>query len=162
MSGHVNPKALENGEVLVRLKWEFLKARSREALFPLLCCLRDSVVHVPMNAILSEEDQKRIAGMKSGGHWQNNEEIGLKPDILKAPDGKLWFPVFSRVKEIPEHYKNHFSIIPMKAVECVRIAHTVQDVEGIVLDAFSDTVSLPFQMADIMEQLPSQLPPEEK
>ncbi len=162
MSKYINPEALRDGVVLFRLKQEFLKKQSRENLFPLLCCLRDSVVQVPMNVILGEEDQESLKKMKPGELWKSGEDIRMKPDILKAPDGKLWFPVFSQEKQIPESYKKNFSIVPMEMLHCIEMAHHTRDVEGLIVDAFSDAVSLPFQLADIIKELPSQLQPKEK
>lgn len=48
MEEYIDAKTLESGKVLLYLKHNFLENRSQETLFPLLSCLRDSQVLVPM------------------------------------------------------------------------------------------------------------------
>ena len=94
MSNYIDPKVLESGNVLRYLKLEFLEQPSKETLFPFLECMRDSIVYVPMNAILSENDQLRLKNVKVGTRWKNEDEIRMRPDILKSPDGKESIPEF--------------------------------------------------------------------
>lgn len=157
MPDHLDPKTLESGRVLLALKSMFNENRCTETLFPFLECLRDSVVYVPMNAILSEEDQKRTQNLKAGDRWSNNDEIRFTPDTLRSPDGKLWFPIFTQVEQIPEDYRKRFSIISLPALRCLSMAHAIRDVEGFVVDAFTDATVLTFALADILKAIPSKI-----
>ena len=112
-----------------------------------------------MNAILSENDQLRLKDVQVGTLWKNEDEIRMRPDILKSPDGKLWLPVFTQKEQIPEDYKSGFSIIPMHILRCIGMAHATEGVFGLVVDAFTDAASLPFEIVDIVPQLPSRLNP---
>ena len=159
MSNYIDPKVLESGNVLRYLKLEFLEQPSKETLFPFLECMRDSIVYVPMNAILSENDQLRLSNVKVGTRWKNEDEIRMRPDILKSPDGKLWFPVFTQKEQIPEDYNSGFSIMPMHILRCIGMAHATESVSGLVVDAFTEAASLPFEIVDIIPQLPSRLNP---
>ena len=47
----VDPEILKNGNVLLLLKQRFIENRSEETIIPLLCCLGDSQVIVPMNVL---------------------------------------------------------------------------------------------------------------
>ena len=153
----ITAESLANGKVLQVLKSEFLTSRSKEALLPLLSCLRDSVVHVPVNLIISERDSIQLRSCRVGDYFTNQDEIRMEPDILKSPDNKLWFPMFSQKEQIPEDYGKGFSIVPLNVPRCLAIAHMREGVEGIVLDAFSESLALPFEIADIINEIPSQL-----
>lgn len=155
MSDYIDPKTLESGRVLLALKSMFNENRCKETLLPLLACLRDSVVYVPMNARLSEEDQKCALNLKVGDVWSNNDDIRLTPDTLRSPDGKLWLPIFTQKEQIPEDYRKGFSIIPLPALRCLNMAHATDGVEGLVIDAFTEDTVLTFEIADIMKLLSS-------
>lgn len=157
MDSYVDPKTLESGAVLLHLKLQFIQRQGSETLFPLLSCLRDSVVHVPMQALLSEADQQRMVSMKLGDTWRNRDPVRMRPDILKMADGTLWFPVFSRIEQLPSAYRARFSVVAVDALQALRMAHATGGLSGLVLDPFKDPVSLPFQTADIMQSVPSHL-----
>ena len=161
MDAYVDPKTLESGSVLLHLKSQFIQRRGSETLFPLLSCLRDSVVHVPMQAVLSEADQRRMASMKLGDTWRNRDPVRMRPDILKMADGTMWFPIFSQIEQMPPAYRKRFSVVAVEALQALRMAHAAGDLSGLVLDPFRDPVSLPFQTADIMQTVPSHLKAEE-
>ena len=160
MDAYVDPKSLESGAVLLLLKSRFIKDRGSETLFPLLGCLRDSVVHVPMQAILSEADQRRMAAMKLGDTWRNRDPVRMRPDVLKMADGTVWFPIFSQIEQAPADYRRRFSVVSVEAMQALRMAHAAGGLSGLVLDPFTDPVSLPFQTADIMAEMPSSLSPD--
>ena len=153
MDAYVDPKTLESGAVLLLLKSRFIKDRGSETLFPLLGCLRDSVVHVPMQAILSEADQRRMAAMKLGDTWRNRDPVRMRPDALKMADGTVWFPIFSQIEQAPADYRRRFSVVSVEAMQALRMAHAAGGLSGLVLDPFTDPVSLPFQTADIMVEM---------
>ena len=58
----VDPEILKNGNVLLLLKQSFIENRSEETIIPLLCCLGDSQVIVPMNVTMSKGEFK--------GQWE--------------------------------------------------------------------------------------------
>ena len=82
------------------------------------------------------------------------------PDVLTDPAGGRFLPVFSQLLQLPADYAEHFTVTPMKAMDCLALAHQTEGVLGLVLDAFTEQVSMPFEIADAMEDFPSQLRPE--
>ena len=48
----------------------------------------------------------------------------------------------------------------VEAMQALRMAHAAGGLSGLVLDPFTDPVSLPFQTADIMVEMPSSLSPD--
>lgn len=69
---YMDPKYLSDGKVLNQLKKMFLESRSKEALTPLLACLRDAYVLVPQES-----------------------------DTIKQGDD-LYFPMFSTTDDVPD------------------------------------------------------------
>ena len=179
MDKYIKRSTLENGNILVGLKYRFAQEYKREDLFAVLNCLRDSTVWVPMTVMLSQRDQERVLDsvMKDGEihvepdqEWSNQDEIHMTADILQDPDGALWFPIFSQQEQMPQEYMQNFSAIPMTVLDCIRMAHGMQqenqalsDLQGIILDAFSDVnLPIPFDTADIIPEFPSRLDPNEE
>ena len=155
--GENDPEEVRN-EDLIALKALFQQEPSGRYLIPFLDCLRNSVVFVPMQAILSSRDQQRLLDRiqaegedLEGREWSNLDQIRMKPDLLKAGDGTLMLPIFSNEEELRRFYGEEFSAIPVAARECVTMAHNTEGVEGLVLDAFSPVhAALPFQAADLL------------
>ena len=56
-------------------------------------------------------------------------------------------------------YLGGFSIMPMHILRCIGMAHATESVSGLVVDAFTEAASLPFEIVDIIPQLPSRLNP---
>ena len=182
MERDIDPKVLENGKVLQGLIYMFNENRCVETLLPMLSCLRDSIICVPTNAIMTETDQERILNLlgfepgkspteeemkeanekiQRGIVFQNHDQIRMKPDILKSPDDKLWFPIFTNEEAIETEYKKQFSIINMPALEALNMAHNTENVEGLVLNAHTDGVVLTYELADLMLKMDSRLKGEE-
>ncbi|WP_295631810.1 SseB family protein, partial [uncultured Intestinimonas sp.] len=103
MEGKVSPKTLENGKVLCYLKLRFLEdIGDEQAMAALLSCLRDSNVWVPCQVRMEAEDLEQFQAAKAGEIITTQEETRLVPDILRAKDGALYFPMFSQREQIPE------------------------------------------------------------
>ncbi len=140
----IDPEELADGKVLLYLKNRFRSNTIRENVIPMLGCLRDSVVFVP----LKESPRGTLPGRRP------------QPDLLAAPDGGRFLPVFSQREQIPPDYAESFVIAPMNAMDCLSLAHAEENVLGLVLDAFTEQVILPFEIADAMEDFPSRLRPQ--
>lgn len=132
-------QALADGSLLRYLKNKFSAERSEENLFPLLACLRDSTVFVPMNVTTeSENGSKRYS-----------------PELLRSPDGSLYFPVFTQRETILDAFESNYEWMPVEAVECVKMAGAHHDVAGLVFDAFNEPLDMPMNVASIIGQMPS-------
>lgn len=157
MSEKIKASDLENGNTLVYLKLQFMKEPTQENLLPLLMCLRDSVVKVPFIAEMSEADKKRVMECKQGETFCNKDEVKLTADILQAKDDNKYFPIFSQDEQLPEDYKQKFTIIPITALDALKMAHGDKTVSGLVLDGFTFPFVVPFELADYMATLPSRI-----
>ncbi len=140
-------KELANGGVLVALKNHFSKEKNKENLIALLKCLKDSHVIVPMALDMSEKDAKRIASASEGEEIETMDEIKMQPEILEAK-GKRFFPIFSQTQQMPEEFGTSHNLMSMSTVEALDMAHQIEGLDGVVLDAFSQSVAMPFVTID--------------
>ncbi|MCQ2451629.1 MAG: SseB family protein [Oscillospiraceae bacterium] len=158
MAEYIDPASLEDGQVLLYLKHNFLENRSMDTLSPLMSCLRDSKVIVPMNRVLAGENTGLIESLGPGEELTMPGGTRLKPDILRSGE-KRFFPIFSATTVIPGDYGKKFTTIKLPMIKVIELAHTYQ-VEGLALDPFSESMVLPFEIADEIAKLESNLPPD--
>lgn len=140
-------KELENGDVLVALKSRFAEEKNQENLIALLKCMKDSKVIVPMRIEMSEEDASRIENATDGEEIETSDEIKMVPEILQAKE-KRFFPMFSQIGQIPKEFGTSHNLMSMPTSEALDMAHQIENLDGIVLDAFSKSVAMPFVTAD--------------
>lgn len=124
----------DNGiDRLLLAKKQLLEENTEVRIFALLSELRRSEVIIP----------GRIDG-----------EDSFHPDLL-ARDDILYFPIFSSEKEIPDTYKNRFSMLSMPTRRVLEFAHQIAKedlrLKGLVLDPFTELVEIDFPAADMMD-----------
>ena len=157
---------LESGELLKEAIAVFNRERNEANFFDVLGLLRDSYVWIPCNAVLSENDQRRmdkmmdglgdnlecVKGMKFIAH----DETRLIPDILQNGED-FFFPVFSSVEEMGE-YGDNFSKIEKHFLEALPLAiNNDRELAGIVVNAFSESFILDKELWDIVANMKSRL-----
>ena len=158
MPEYIDPSTLEDGQVLLYLKHSFLENKCMETLNPLMSCLRDSIVTVPMNRSKDGNNDGLLDSLGKGDELNMNG-IRFKPDILRAGEQRF-FPLFSNQKVMPADYARNFTVLRLPMVQVIKLAHSY-DVAGLALDPFSENLVLPFEVADAIAELPSNLPPQE-
>ena len=151
----VTDEMLADGRVLLHFKREYFKEQTDDNLIAVLICLRDCTLYVPLDMRMSNKDEEKFKTVKKGDIISCEDEVHLSPDIFKTEDGIKFFPVFSNPEQMPEDYRKCFSVMPFKIFECLDMAHKVDGVAGIVLDAMSEPLPLPFSIADVISELPS-------
>ena len=135
----VDPSVLEDGSLLLQMKERWLADSTDENFYGVLGCLRDSLVVVPVS---------------------ESEEGKVRPDILQGSDGEYYFAVFSRKEQIPPEYASQVRCLRLPILRCLKLAHEAEGVAGLVLDAFTGPMLLPFEVADQLAKIPSNLKPE--
>lgn len=150
---YIDPESLEDGMVLCGLKQMFLDDVSVETFNPLAACLRDSIVKVPGNAIVSEADMQRFReGIKGGigATFSNEDVITFEPDIFHDEQGSTYFPMFCNEEQMPDDYRDHFTIKDMTVIQCIEMARK-KNTTGLVLDPFTDTLEISPEFAQNIE-----------
>lgn len=153
----VTAEMLKNGDVLCGLIIRFLHNRTKENMFSLLSCLRDSNVFVPSN--LSAEPNTAEIGGKGDNPimFPVKQSIKITPQIYKATDGNLYMPLYSRqVNARPEHLKGA-SLVNMPYTECLKMLKNAQGCSRFVLDPHLYNVVLDEDLVRISGELPSRL-----
>lgn len=142
--------------------------RTKLNILKLLQILRDSWVWVPCNAIMSEADGKILEkaieeaeageGIDSlvGKNFTVHDNIRLVPDILQNGES-FFFPVFTSASEMGE-YGERFSKIEKHFLEAIILAkNNERDVDGIVINAFSEPFIINKELFEMIEELQSSL-----
>ena len=128
----------------------------------LVVALRNSLVWIPCDAIMSDADYKSIeekvkeavdsgdAESLIGYEFSNQDEVRLVPDILQK-DNKYFFPVFSSVEDMGDYGDEH-SKVEKHFVEALDLAkNNDAELSGIVFNAFSDPFILDKELLAIIE-----------
>lgn len=157
MAEKITGEMLSDGSVLLNFKKRFALERSQENLVSLLICLHDSTVCVPLTMKMSERDEEKFKNAGEGEEVECEDEVHLSPDIFKTEDGAMYFPIFSQREQISEEYSKDFSVMPFSVGQCLEMAHSVDGVCGLVLDPLTEPLPLPFEIADMIEKLPSMI-----
>lgn len=156
MPNTIDPKKLADGKLLLSLKHRFLETRKQEHLLPVLNCLRDSKVIVPLRAILNDEDAARIKNAAKGEKVTITHNVPITPDIL-VNGGKKYLPVFSNQAQIPMEYGENFSLGELSFLECIKMAASFQDVSGLVVDPFTEAMLIDNSNAELITKFRSRL-----
>ena len=168
----ITPELLEDGTFLKKAIEICNRNRTQMNLIKLARILRDSWVWIPCNAILSDADydafEKMIMAAKDGDGLDSlvgntfvaHDETRLVPDILQNGDD-FFFPVFTSESEMGG-YGERFSKLEKHFVEAMNVAlNNEKNVNGIVINAFSEPFVVPREIFDIIAGMDSSIEPKE-
>ena len=146
-------KDLENGKVLNELIKRFVDEPKGENLYPVLLCLIDSDVQVPMNMVISEEDMKKMENSNVGDELSLSNEVRMRPDWLQNPNtNKLYFPIFSTIEDATEEYSSNFSWINMDIDTCINFVEDNEECSGLILNAFTTPIVIEDDIYKILKK----------
>lgn len=156
----ITAEDLEDGKMLEATIHTFNEERTEEHLLEVMAILRDSYVWIPCNAIMSDADQARLVAISKDGNigdtFISHDEIRMIPDILQNGD-KFFFPVFSNLEAMGE-YGNGFSKVQKHFLEALVLANNNEkDLEGIVINAFSEPFELYKEIWNLVEEMKSRI-----
>lgn len=183
MEKTVDAKTLENGKVLEYLISEFQNNKCEETLFPMLGCLRDSMIWVLADITLSKTDEQGILAsigiekdvteisdedierangkIQEGAVYYSTEDTVIETVLLEGSDGQVWYPIFTTKDAISEENRNGKSLVKVPAIQILYKAHETPHISGLVINAYLDNVLLPFKIADYMIKMQSLLKSED-
>lgn len=153
----VTAEALKNGTVLCALILRFLHDRSRENMFSVLSCLKDSDIWIP--AVISMNGQNvDTLGLQDNGIMQPVKgRFTVRPQIIKTKDEKLIMPIYSRRENIkPENIKG-FSVANLPYTKCLEMLEGIEGCNEIIVDPYLYNLLLDEDLIKISQKLPSQL-----
>ena len=130
--------------------------RTESNLIEILEILRDVLVWIPCNAVVSEADIEILRSKKVGDTFQSTDNIRMIPDILQAGD-EYFFPVFTSCEEMGEYGEN-FSKVEKWFLEAIILAqNNEKQVKGIVINAFTDSFVVPNDLLEIVKERGSRM-----
>lgn len=142
----------EDGTLIAEMRNRFISEPSAENLSALLYCLKDATVFVSMAVELTDFDTDKLSEGNGAENVECTSDVKMKPDIMKDAEGKMYFPVFTEKRMMPEDYSNGYTSVNIPFVECLDMAHEIGNLEGLVIDPFSLPVVLPFELADVVHK----------
>lgn len=110
----------------------------------------EGVFWVPATISFSQEDQEQFLNASKGDSISLKSNGKMKPDILKDPNGLLYFPAFTAREETDETYRNRFSWIQLPGKQILSIAKADNSLSGIVINAFSKGFTMTRAMLDLI------------
>ena len=138
--------AVQRGELLTDLITLYNQKRDPQTLMPVMQCLMDNVaVGVPMR--VSEEDMKMIQAAKASQE-KIPTRISMKTVVLRTPEGVNYLPVFSRRGEVPQEFFEKYYWIQMPFKECAKLVKSMEQVDQIIINTFTQRLILPEQTLD--------------
>lgn len=147
-------ETLKNGKVLNELIQMFIKEPKGESLYPVLLCLIDSDLQVPMNLVLSDEDMAKLQDVKIGEELSFDNDLRMRPDWLQSPETKkLYFPIFSTIEEAGKDYSENFSWINMDIDTCINFADDNKECSGLILNAFTTPIIIEGAILDTLKEI---------
>lgn len=149
---NASKETLKSGKVLEALLMRFRNDPSEENLFPVLNCLSDSDLLVPMNARITDSMKEEFLKAKKGDVITLNEELRMQPDILVNND-VYFFPIFSSKEQINPDYEKNFSWISMDILECINLLKSNDKANKFILNAFSHQLVLDADLVSIIENI---------
>ena len=162
-SGKLSKADLEDGTVLKGAVADFLKDKNDDTFGFVLAVLRSSKVFVPCEVELSDEakailDQLEKEGKNLdslSGELKERFEAGLSfvPAVL-VNDGHKFFPVFSSQEEMDDQFKEG-SAMNTPFLHALELAANGEEIEGIVLNAFTQAFVVEKDLFDAIAKLES-------
>ena len=167
----ITPELLEGGAFLKRATEICNRNRTQLNLIKLARILRDSLVWIPCNVVMSDADYEAFEkifnaandgeGLDSlvGQTFTTQDATRLVPDILQNGDD-FYFPVFTSQDEMGEYGEN-FSKVERHFLEAAVLArNNERNVKGIVINAFTEPFVVPREMFEVIANMESGIPEE--
>ena len=149
----ITPEALKNGDVLCALIVRFLKKRSKENMMSVLSCLRDSNVFMPAEVAVGGGKELIPTQIL----YPAVQNIVIKPQLMKAGDGKNYLPLFSREINAKAGQLKNFQLVNLPYFKCIDMLEGIEGCDRFVIDPFLYNFVLTEDLIDISKQLPSRL-----
>ncbi len=153
----VTPEALKNGTVLCGLILRFLHNRTKENMFSVLSCLKDSAVWIPAKISMDGKDVDTLGLNENGIMQPIKGRFTVRPQILKTKDGNIIMPIYSRRENIKGENIKGFSIANIPYDKCLEMLDGIENCDQIVVDPYLYNVVLDEDLIKISKRLPSRL-----
>lgn len=125
-------KEFKDGVILRNLIEDFNQEKNTEKMASVLICFRDSEVVIP--------------------HLAGSDEV----DLLKC-DGHVYLPVYSNGKQMEGTYDDRYEGVSYTALDALELAEGFAEVEGILIDGFTNPFMVPGNLFEFVANLDSSI-----
>ena len=153
----ITPEMLKDGTLLCGLVIRFINNRTKENMFSLLSCLRDSSVFVPAKINMDGRD------MEIGGNGDNpvmfpvKHKVQFTPQLYKATDGNVYMPFYTRQENVKSQELAGASLVNLPYEKLVEMLGDNDECSRFVVDPKLYNVVLDEELIRISMELPSRL-----
>ena len=129
----------------------FAKDRTKENFVKIMEHLEKAVVYVP-TMMPDNLDQETMDNIRGGKGVKLPKDAKILPCLLKKASGEQALPVFSSLKQVPPDKKSP-AIMALPFFNCVSMAMANKEqVQAVVLNPFTQNVTLPPQILEIAQK----------
>lgn len=157
----MEPKALSreklaDGNILLFLKERFQDDMTEDNLIELMQVLRDSVVIVPMQVLMSAADAERMRLYEENMKFVAENDISVVPATATIEDENYMF-IFSQPEQIPVDYSDTVTLMRAPWAKVYEYFTADESIFGIVLDPFTENLEIPEELIHAIAQMESRL-----
>ena len=147
---------LEDGSVLLLLKERFQDDMTEDNLLELMQVLRDSVVILPMQVLMSAADAERMRLYEENMKFVAENEVQVVPAVSELEGEKYMF-IFSQAEQIPVEYSESVTLLRAPYEKVYQYFMEDETLYGIVLDPFTENLELPAELIHSIARMDSHL-----
>lgn len=156
----LSKEKLADGNVLLFLKERFQDDMNEDNLVELMQVLRESVLILPMQVIMSKSDQEMMKMNDVGVKFVPEDEIQVLPATTRVEGDKCMF-VFSQAEQIPVDYSDAVSLMRAPFLKAYRYFKDDPTIACMLLDPFTENLELPGELLDAIAQMEPRFPVDE-
>ena len=135
-------QATGEGALLKRLVVRYLGNLTADNLDRLVSGLSAATVVVPVTPVAEGVDEPDGTPDPEARFAFERDGRRVRPNVLQNEQGQRWFAVFTGADEVPGAASGEQETVELPMTECVEMARTRGDALGIIVNAFSDCLTL--------------------
>ena len=153
---NLSREKLEDGSVLLLLKERFQDDMTEDNLVELMRVLRDSVVILPMQVLMSAADAERMRLYEENMKFVAENEVQVVPAVSELEGEKYMF-IFSQSEQIPVEYSESVTLMRAPYEKVYQYFMEDESLSGILLDPFTENLELPAELIHAIARMDSHL-----
>ena len=153
---NLSREKLEDGSVLLLLKERFQDDMTEDNLVELMRVLRDSVVILPMQVLMSAADAERMRLYEENMKFVAENEVQVVPAVSELEGEKYMF-IFSQAEQIPVEYSESVTLMRAPYEKVYQYFMEDESLSGILLDPFTENLELPAELIHAIDRMDSHL-----
>ncbi len=143
---------LADGNILLFLKERFQDDQNEDNLLELMQTLRDSILILPMQVMMSSADVERMRLYEENMKFVADNEIEVIPATATI-EGENYMFIFSQAEQIPVDYSEAVTLMRAPWEKVYDYFTKDESIYGIVLDPFTENLELPEEIIHAISKM---------